>query len=157
MLQNPDAKADEVFVRCKPGLAVDSSHSTVTLADNRSVKVPTADIFAANPDGLVTPDNTMLIHLSEPTILANVRSRFESKDIYTLTGSILLAMNPFEKLPIYTEATMSNYKGKRLGAELPHIYGTAEAAYQMLAKVRSPLVGHAIVATLQWGRRVWRG
>ena len=69
VLQNPDAKADEVFVRCKPGLAVDSSHSTVTLADNRSVKVPTADIFAANPDGLVTPDNTMLIHLSEPTNL----------------------------------------------------------------------------------------
>ena len=64
----------------------------------------------------------------------HVRARFGQKDIYTLTGTILLAMNPFESLPIYSEKIMETHKGQRLGKEPPHVYGTAEAAYQRLQK-----------------------
>ena len=47
--------------------------------------------------------------------LENVRARYFAKQIYTLTGSILLAVNPFERLPIYSEGLMAPYKGVALG------------------------------------------
>ena len=104
------------------------------LGDGVVIEVAREDVFAANPDGLTCPDNTMLIHLSEATLLANVRGRYVKREIYTLTGQILLAMNPFEALPIYCESIMAGYKDKVLGRGPPHVYGIAETAYKMLIK-----------------------
>ena len=94
-------------------------------AGGAEVQVRATDVSPANPAGLTPPDNCMLIHLSEATLLENVRARYFAKEIYTLTGSILLAMNPFETLPIYSEAKMEPYKGKPLGKAPAHVYGTA--------------------------------
>jgi myosin heavy subunit len=138
-VQNPKPNAEEVYVLGSVTDAAAADGSVAVKLDGGAsgaaeLNAHTADIFQANPDGLVCPDNTMLIHLSEPTLLANVRARFAAKEIYTLTGSILLAMNPFEMLPIYSEARMADYKGKALGRAPPHVYGIAEVAYQMLVK-----------------------
>ena len=127
---------DEVYVLGELVGEADGSEVTVKLSDKRQISVHNSDIFTANPDGLTQPDNTMLIHLSEATLLANMNYRFAAKEIYTLTGTILLAMNPFELLPIYSEEKMAPYKGKRLGSEPPHVYGTAEMAYQRLSKTK---------------------
>ena len=67
--------------------------------DNRS-----ADVFRANPKGQVAPDHCALIHLNEPCILDNSKERYVNGDIYTYTGKILVALNPFEVLPIYGHA-----------------------------------------------------
>ena len=107
-------------------------------AGGAEVQVRATDVSPANPAGLTAPDNCMLIHLSEATLLENVRARYFAKEIYTLTGSILLAMNPFETLPIYSEAKMEPYKGKPLGKAPAHVYGTAESAYQMLSRTKQP-------------------
>jgi myosin heavy subunit len=107
-------------------------------AGGAEVQVRATDVSPANPAGLTPPDNCMLIHLSEATLLENVRARYFAKEIYTLTGSILLAMNPFETLPIYSEAKMEPYKGKPLGKAPAHVYGTAESAYQMLSRTKQP-------------------
>ena len=40
--------------------------------------------------------------LSEQTILHNLRIRFEKDVIYTNVGQILVSVNPFKLLPIYT-------------------------------------------------------
>ena len=117
-VKNPDAKAGNVFVKGSV-VAADGANVSVQLAGGGALKLDAADAFPANPEGMVTPDNTMLIHLSEPTILENVQQRFADKEIYTLTGSILLAMNPFQRLPIYTEEVMGQYKGNRLGVAAP--------------------------------------
>ena len=58
----------------------------------------------ANPEGLTTQDNTRS-SISEATLLENTRQRFAANEIYTLTGSILLAVNPFENLPIYSRTS----------------------------------------------------
>ena len=139
MWQNPDEKAEEVFIT---GTLVSTDPakevSKVKLKDGKELEVRSTDVSAANPDGVTAPDNTMLIHLSEATLLENVRLRFKNKEIYTLTGTILLAMNPFEKLPIYSETIMGPYKGKAPGREPPHVYATAELAYQMLTRNKMP-------------------
>ena len=138
-IRSPDPNSSEVYVLgtevASEGEDAASGQTTVQLdAGGKRVMVEATDVFPANPDGLTCPDNTMLIHLSEATLLANVRARYATKEIYTLTGSILLAMNPFEELPIYSEAQMGEYKGKPLGGASPHVFGIAEAAYLMLSR-----------------------
>jgi myosin heavy subunit len=134
--RNPDAKSPESFLMG----VVDSSDGEMRQVKQKGSgtqhKLRKEDLFGANPDGLVTPDNTMLIHLSEPTILENVQQRFKAKEIYTLTGTILLAMNPFQQLPIYTDEKKADYKGKRMGQAPPHVYAVSECAYQSLAKMQ---------------------
>ena len=92
-IRNPDTASDEVYVL---GTVVDDENGelTVKLDNKKQHAVHMSDAFTANPEGFICPDNTMLIHLSEATLLANLRTRYQSRDIYTLTGSILLVRAP---------------------------------------------------------------
>ena len=65
-----------------------------------------ADIFPANEAGMMTNDHCALIHLNEPCILENSRLRFDKEKIYTYTGKILVALNPFAKLSIYGKSAL---------------------------------------------------
>ena len=69
----------------------------------------------------------------EATLLANFGAP-RPNAIYTFTGSILLALNPFAELPLYGESKMTRFKGTALGAEPPHAYAMAEAAYAALLR-----------------------
>lgn len=81
-------------------------------------------------------DMTTLQDLTEEGIMVNLRSRFDEKLIYTYTGSILVALNPFQRLDIYNNQLLRSYIGKRLGDMPPHIFGIAEAAYNNVAKLK---------------------
>lgn len=48
---------------------------------------------------LLAQDMTDLVFLHEPGVLANLKQRYSSNAIYTYTGSILIAVNPFKALP----------------------------------------------------------
>lgn len=55
--------------------SVDSSGGKCTVEENGTERTVGIDECSpANPDDMVTPDNTFLIHISEPTILCNVRA-----------------------------------------------------------------------------------
>ena len=47
-----------------------------------------------------------MVHLHEGAVLDNLRVRFSQDLIYTSTGPILIAMNPFKRLPIYSKELM---------------------------------------------------
>lgn len=51
-----------------------------------------------------------LTHLHEPAILHALRLRYDSDIIYTSTGPILIAINPFKDMPLYSEAVMERYR-----------------------------------------------
>jgi myosin-5 len=54
---------------------------------------------------------TALSYLHEPGVLWNLRQRFQFDEIYTYTGSILIAVNPFAALPhIYGTHMMDQYR-----------------------------------------------
>ena len=80
------------------------------------------DCAQANPEGMSAPDNCYLIHISESTILDNMKKRFSDGKIYTYTANILIAVNPFKPLSIYGPDHMPPYVNKPLGILEPHVY-----------------------------------
>jgi myosin-5 len=78
---------------------------------------------------------TRLSYLHEPGVLWNIKNRYIYDDIYTYTGSILIAVNPFAPLPhIYGPHMMDQYRGADLGDLSPHVYAIADAAYRQMRK-----------------------
>ena len=115
----------------------ESSYSVLTSAGAEKL-LRAAECSLANPDEVVAADACQLVHISESTILANLRKRFVSDRIYTFTGSILQAVNPFCELPLYGEAQMEAFVDKPLNAQEPHAYAMAEEAFRRLRSTQRP-------------------
>lgn len=78
-------------------------------------------------------DMTKLTYLNEPGVLDNIRRRYSLNEIYTYTGSILIAVNPFTKLPhLYNLHMMEQYKGAPFGELSPHVFAVADASYRAM-------------------------
>ena len=78
---------------------------------------------------------TTLSYLNEPGVLWNLKARYQLDGIYTYTGSILIAVNPFASLPLlYGQHMMEQYKGRPLGELSPHVYAIADAAFKQMRK-----------------------
>ncbi|RHZ59360.1 hypothetical protein Glove_364g12 [Diversispora epigaea] len=74
-------------------------------------------------------DMADLTHLNEASVVHNLRLRYLSNLIYTYSGLFLVAVNPYKKLPIYTDEIIRSYKNKRRHEVPPHIYAIVDAAY----------------------------
>ncbi|XP_034382197.1 unconventional myosin-Va [Cyclopterus lumpus] len=92
--------------------------------------------YLRNPDILVGEnDLTALSYLHEPAVLHNLKVRFiDSKLIYTYCGIVLVAINPYEPLPIYGSDIINAYSGQNMGDMDPHIFAVAEEAYKQMAR-----------------------
>ena len=78
-----------------------------------------------------------LKQLNDASILHNLRLRFQQDEIYTNNGTILVSLNPFKMLPLYTPQILDDYiDGKCL--EVPHVYGVAHNAYKALTRFQRP-------------------
>ncbi|KAJ1417512.1 P-loop containing nucleoside triphosphate hydrolase [Sesbania bispinosa] len=78
-------------------------------------------------------DMTKLAYLHEPGVLNNLETRYKINEIYTYTGNILIAINPFQSLPhLYDANVMKRYKGATIGDLSPHVFAIAEAAYRAM-------------------------
>eukprot|EP01041_Mallomonas_annulata_P014993 gene14993-31833_t len=104
-----------------------------------------SDISAENVDDLA-----ILNHLNEPAILQCLRARFERNLIYTNTGPILIAVNPFKSLPIFDKTTIAFYQdiGERTFTigdydtkPPPHVYRVADNAYRKMVEMTSTQAG----------------
>jgi len=78
-------------------------------------------------------DLVLIDNMNEGLILYNLRKRFEDHKIYTNIGTILISVNPYQRLPLYTPSMIDKYYHSGGNKKLPpHIFGIADAAYKDL-------------------------
>ena len=96
----------------------------------RKQDIDAFSMLGAEPGSLKSIDDlTRLAALHEPALLQTLQERFDSDQIYTWVGPILIAVNPFRKIPgLYVTKRWLN-KESNLP---PHIYGLADAAYRAM-------------------------
>ncbi|KAM9319265.1 unconventional myosin-Ic [Gastrophryne carolinensis] len=75
-------------------------------------------------------------YTSEAAFIENLRKRFKENLIYTYIGSVLVSVNPYKELEIYSKQHMERYRGVSFYEVSPHIYATADNSYRSLRTER---------------------
>ncbi|KAL8563942.1 hypothetical protein ACOMHN_059372 [Nucella lapillus] len=70
--------------------------------------------------------------LEEEIIVSHLSDRYEEDIIYTYIGDILLAVNPFTPITIYTEEYSGKYMHAAKADNPPHIFAVADQSYQSM-------------------------
>ncbi|RQM15236.1 hypothetical protein DD237_005464 [Peronospora effusa] len=142
--KNPmNVSVDVIMIQLDDGSIIERSGNAVTQDVPDMRLLPTGQSQHFDVDDL-----TQLIELDETMILSALETRFNKQKIYTNTGAILLAVNPFQKISnVYSKDTMTDYllsfearnssargKKKRNENEImpPHIYQVAGEAYKAM-------------------------
>ncbi|KAG9124476.1 Myosin type-2 heavy chain 1, partial [Ceratobasidium sp. 392] len=88
-----------------------------------------------NPPLLEAVDDlATLSHLNEPSVLHTIRNRYAQHSIYTYSGIVLIAVNPFQRVALYGPEIIQAYSGRRKGELEPHLFAIAEDAYTRMTK-----------------------
>lgn len=78
-------------------------------------------------------DLTLLLYLNEPAVLHAIKVRYLQMNIYTYSGIVLIATNPFQRVDqLYLLDIIQAYASKRRGELDPHLFAIAEEAYRCM-------------------------
>jgi len=89
-----------------------------------------------NPPVLEASDDlTSLSHLNEPAVLQAIKLRYAKREIYTYSGIVLIATNPFDRMDyLYDPGLVQAYAGKRREDQDPHLFAIADTAFQAMVR-----------------------
>ncbi|CAL5430157.1 unnamed protein product [Camellia sinensis] len=114
-------------------LSTSGTESVVSLSEGKVLKVNSESLLPANPDILDGVDDLMqLSYLNEPSVLYNLQYRYNQDVIYTKAGPVLVAINPFKKVPLYGDNYIEAYKRKSI--ESPHVYAITDTAIREMRR-----------------------
>ncbi|KAL3876696.1 hypothetical protein ACJMK2_034499 [Sinanodonta woodiana] len=103
----------------------------------KRVKFHRDDCQKMNPPKFTkVEDMAELTCLNEASVLHNLKDRYYSGLIYTYSGLFCVVVNPYKKLPIYTEKVIELYKGKKRHEVPPHVFAIADNAYRSMLQDR---------------------
>jgi myosin-5 len=114
-------------------ISTSGTESVISLPDGKVLKVKDESLVPANPDILDGVDDLMqLSYLNEPSVLYNLQHRYNQNMIYTKAGPVLVAVNPFKKVPLYGIDYIQAYK--RRAIESPHVYAITDSAIREMTR-----------------------
>ncbi|KAH9258940.1 hypothetical protein BASA81_002560 [Batrachochytrium salamandrivorans] len=89
-----------------------------------------------------TRAQTNLVNLktiNDAAILHNIRMRFRGDQVFTYVGDILISVNPYKFLPLFTPDVIERYKTLGSRDEPPHVYAVADKAWRSIANAGTDL------------------
>jgi myosin heavy subunit len=81
-------------------------------------------------------DLVMLDELTKPLILYSLKKRFLQNKIYTNVGTILISVNPYQQLSLYTPSVMDEYRNRGIKELSPHVFIIADNSYEKLIELK---------------------
>ncbi|KAJ3399209.1 Myosin type-2 heavy chain 1, partial [Chytriomyces hyalinus] len=141
----PDEEDGWAIAEAAEDPKTDSKHVTIKYrmiasGEIRDFKIATSMLSSTtqlpplkNPGFMDTVDDlSLLSYLHEPGVFWGIKNRFAAQKIYTYSGMVLIAVNPFERLNIYSNDIMREYVGSKRTDLEPHVYGIAEECYRAM-------------------------
>ncbi|XP_063809250.1 unconventional myosin-XVI isoform X2 [Pseudophryne corroboree] len=113
----------------------DSASERITV--NSSAKLEQIKLMPAAPND----DLATLSELTDSSLLYEIQKRYNNNQIYTYIGNILLLVNPYKDLPIYSSLVTHlyhNISGRLCSSLPPHIFACSERAYHMVFQEKRP-------------------
>uniref|UniRef100_H9H1K9 Myosin IB n=1 Tax=Meleagris gallopavo TaxID=9103 RepID=H9H1K9_MELGA len=77
-------------------------------------------------------DMVLLEPLNEDSFINNLKKRFDHNEVYTYIGSVVISINPYRPLPIYTPEKVEEYRNRNFYELSPHIFALSDEAYRSL-------------------------
>lgn len=101
--------------------------------EERKVKLKECEPLSRASLQRVVEDLVLLDRMSHPLILHNINKRFQKNLIYTNVGTIVIAVNPYQRLPIYTEEVKDKYIHRGTKTEMPpHVFNVGFNAFKKM-------------------------
>jgi myosin-5 len=131
-------KKSHVFTR---GLEKSTSGTSSGERKFDGVELANAALSEEDKEEGLDSDLITLPHLHEPAILHSLSDRFFRGKIYTWTGPVLIAVNPFQRLQLYSNEILEAYRrdgllraqGMQSSTELePHVFAIADRSYRQM-------------------------
>ncbi|XP_066988830.1 unconventional myosin IC isoform X3 [Macrobrachium rosenbergii] len=95
------------------------------------------------PDAILLED-----YLSETAFIDNLKKRYNENIIYTYIGHVLVSVNPYKDLGLYTDKLLEKYRNVNFYEVPPHVFAITENAYRSMT---SEVTDHCILISGESG------
>mmetsp|Transcript_27233 Transcript_27233/g.38371 ORF Transcript_27233/g.38371 Transcript_27233/m.38371 type:complete len:1003 (-) Transcript_27233:51-3059(-) len=86
-----------------------------------------------NRDKEGVPDFVLMEQITEDAMMKNIKIRFQTDNIYTYIGSVVVSMNPYKKMDhLYNSKKIDEYRGRYMYEVPPHVYALSNDVYRNL-------------------------
>ncbi|KIW04631.1 uncharacterized protein PV09_04377 [Verruconis gallopava] len=127
--------ATHAFVKGWVVQELEAGRLLVQCDDGSQREVQEEEVDKVNPAKFDKADDMAeLTHLNEPSVVHNLRMRYQADLIYTYSGLFLVTINPYCPLPIYSRDYINMYRGRSREDTKPHIFAMADEAFRNLVE-----------------------
>jgi len=126
------ADPDEGYIAAEIKATKGDMVTVVTAKGNESTLKKDAVQEMNPPKYEKTEDMANLTFLNDASVLNNLRQRYFVMMIYTYSGLFCVVINPYKRLPIYTESVIRMFIGKRRNEVPPHLFAASDEAYRYM-------------------------